>query len=142
MNMNNRNFVRGLFLMAFALFFGGLATTYPLGNLARFGAGLFPLLICGCLMLVGFITVVRSYFLEPVPLDYNVRNIAIVIASLIGFVLLSNFLNMGLGIAFLVFCSTLAGTSYSVMRNVKISAGLIAVACAFKFLLGLNLPLL
>ncbi|AOB33915.1 tripartite tricarboxylate transporter TctB [Bordetella sp. H567] len=140
--MNNRNFVRGLFLIAFALVFGGVAATYPLGNLARFGAGLFPLLVCGCLLLIGIITVVRAYFVEPVPLGYSIRNIAIVMASLVGFVLVSNFLNMLLGIVFLVFCSTLAGTSYSVARNVKISAGLIAVALAFKFLLGLNLPLL
>ena len=41
----------------------------------------------------------------------------------------------------MVFCSTLAGTSYSVMRNVKISAGLIAIAFALQKLLGLNLPL-
>ena len=35
MNMNNRNFVRGLFLIVFALIFGGVATTYPLGTLSR-----------------------------------------------------------------------------------------------------------
>ncbi len=48
---------------------------------------------------------------------------------------------MLLAIVFLVFCSTLAGTSYSVARNIKISLGLIAVAFAFKNLLGLELPL-
>ena len=48
---------------------------------------------------------------------------------------------MILGIVFLVFCSTFAGTSYSVVRNIKISIGLIAVAFAFKNLLGLQLPL-
>jgi hypothetical protein len=41
----------------------------------------------------------------------------------------------------MVFCSTLAGTSYSWWRNVKISAGLIAMALALQYLLGLNLPL-
>lgn len=142
MNFSNRNFVRGLFLIVFALVFGGVAASYPLGSLARFGPGLFPLLICACLFVVGVITVARAYFVEPVPLNYSFRNIAIVMGSLIGFVLVSHFLNMLLGIVFLVFCSTLAGTSYSVVRNVKISAGLIAVALGFKFLLGLNLPLL
>ena len=41
----------------------------------------------------------------------------------------------------MVFCSSLAGTSYSVVRNLKISAGLVAMAFAFQKLLGLNLPL-
>jgi hypothetical protein len=46
------------------------------------------------------------------------------------------------GIVFMVFCASFAGTaSYSVVRNLKISAGLIAVALAFVKLLGFNLPL-
>lgn len=101
-----------------------------------------PLLVSGCLALIGLITVIRSRYVEPVPLSYSVKNIAIILASLCGFVLISHFLNMLLGIVFLVFCSTLAGTSYSVVRNVKISVGLIAVAFAFKHLLGLGLPIL
>ena len=103
---------------------------------------MFPLLVSGCLALIGLITVIRSRYVEPVPLSYSVKNIAIILASLCGFVVISHFLNMLLGIVFLVFCSTLAGTSYSVVRNVKISVGLIAVAFAFKHLLGLGLPIL
>ncbi|WP_233238694.1 tripartite tricarboxylate transporter TctB family protein [Bordetella sp. LUAb4] len=142
MNFSNRNFVRGLFLIVFALVFGGAAARYPLGTFARFGPGLFPLLISGCLLLIGLITVLRSRLVAPVPLDYNFKNILIILVSLCGFVIVSHFLNMLLGIVFLVFCSTLAGTSYSWVRNVKISLGLIAVAFAFKHLLGLSLPIL
>ncbi|OZI38313.1 tripartite tricarboxylate transporter TctB [Bordetella genomosp. 10] len=142
MNFSNRNFVRGLFLIVFALVFGGAAARYPLGTFARFGPGLFPLLVSGCLLLIGLITLVRARLVEPVPLNYNFKNIAIIMVSLCGFVLVSHFLNMLVGIVFLVFCSTLAGTSYSWVRNVKISLGLIAVAFAFKHLLGLALPIL
>ena len=46
------------------------------------------------------------------------------------------------GIVFMVFFASLAGTSsYSVVRNLKIAAGLVAVAFAFQKLLGFNLPL-
>jgi hypothetical protein len=62
-------------------------------------------------------------------------------ASLCGFAVLSMYLNMIVGIVFMVFCSTTAGTSYSWVRNVKISAGLVLMALAFQKLLGLNLPL-
>ena len=49
---------------------------------------------------------------------------------------------MMLGIAFMVFVAGFAGTSaYSWKRNLKITAGLIAVAFGFQKLLGLNLPL-
>ena len=141
MNLNNRNFVRGLCLIAIALLFGLAGMKYKVGELSRSGPGLFPLMVSSFLLLIGVLTVIRSHFVAPVPLDYNVKNIAIIIAGLLGFVLASEHINMIVGIIFMVFCSTAAGTSYSVVRNIKISAGLIAVAFAFKTLLGLNLPL-
>jgi len=141
MNFSNRNFVRGLCLMAIALIFGGVSFNYTMGELSRSGPGLFPLLVSSFLFVIGVLTVVRSHFVDPVPLDYRFKNIAIILASLVGFSVLSHFVNMILGIIFLVFCSTLAGTSYSLVRNVKISLGLIAVAFAFKQFLGLALPL-
>ena len=141
MNFNNRNFIRGLCLMAIALLFGLVSLNYSIGELSRSGPGLFPLMISSCLFVIGLLSVVRSHFVDPVPLDYSVKNIALILLSLVGFAVISQFINMILGIVFLVFCSTLAGTSYSVVRNIKISLGLIAVAFAFKNLLGLSLPL-
>lgn len=141
MNMTNRNFVRGLCIMAVALLFGLVAFNYRIGQLSRSGPGLFPLMVSSLLFCIGLITVVRSHFDAPVPLNYNVKNITLVLLSLCGFVLASHYINMIVGIIFMVFCSTFAGTSYSVVRNIKISAGLIAVAFAFKNFLGLNLPL-
>jgi len=84
---------------------------------------------------------VRSRFVKPVPVNYNMKNIALVLLGLCGFAVLSEYLNMIAGIVFLVFCSSFAGTSYSVVRNLKISAGLIAIAFMFRNLLGLQLPL-
>ena len=141
MNMKNRNFVRGLCLMAIALLFGGVSLNYTIGELSHSGPGMFPLIVSSFLFVIGLLTLVRSHFVEPVPLDYNVKNIALILLSLVGFAVLSEHLNMIVGIIFLVFCSTFAGTSYSVLRNVKISAGLIAVAFGFQHFLGLNLPL-
>lgn len=143
MNFSNRNFVRGVFLMAIALLFGLTAmSNYSIGELSRSGPGLFPFMISCFLFVIGLLTVVRSRFVDPVPLDYNVKNIALILTSLAGFAVISEHLNMIVGITFLVFVSTFAGTSYSVFRNVKITIGLIAVAYAFKVFLGLNLPLL
>ena len=141
MNMTNRNFVRGICIMAVALLFGLVSFNYKIGQLSRSGPGLFPLMVSSFLFCIGLITLIRSHFDAPVPLSYNVKNITLVLASLCGFALASQYLNMIVGIIFMVFCATFAGTSYSVVRNIKISAGLIIVAFGFKNLLGLNLPL-
>jgi hypothetical protein len=139
--MNDQNLVRGFVLIAISLAFGLTALTYPIGHFSRAGAGLFPLMVSGLLLLIGVSTVVRSHFVQKVPLDFKLRNIAIILASLCGFALVSHFVDMTAGIVFMVFCAAFAGTSYSWMRNVKVAAGLIAVAFAFQKLLGLNLPL-
>jgi hypothetical protein len=139
--MNDRTLVRGLFLIAIALVFGLQALTYPIGNFAKAGPGLFPLMVSGLLLLVGAATAVRSRFVAHEPMQLSLRNIALILLSLCGFALVSKFINMIAGIVFLVFCATLAGSSYSLVRNLKIAAGLVLVALAFQRLLGLNLPL-
>src|SRR5579859_498748 len=137
--MNDRDLVRGLFIIAIALAFGLGSLRYPIGQFSHAGPGLFPLLVSCLLFLVGLITAVRSRFVGRVQLRFNVKNIAIILSSLCGFVLISEHLNMILAIVFMVFCASSAGASYSLLRNLAISAGLIAVAFAFQKLLGVNL---
>lgn len=140
--MNNLNLVRGLFLMAIALLFGVGALSYKVGEFSRAGPGLFPLMVSSVIFVLGLVTVVRSFFVKPIPMDYNLKNIGYVLLGLCGFAVLSQYLNMIAGILFLVFCTAFSGTSYSVVRNLKISAGLVVVAFMFRQLLGLQLPLL
>jgi len=140
--MNDRNLLRGLFLLAISLSFGLASLRYPIGQLNRAGPGLFPLLVSSLLFLIGLITVIQSRFVERMPLDISLKNIAIVIASLCAFALVSRHVNMIAGITVMVFVASFAGTAtWSVLRNLKIAAGLIAVALAFQKLLGFNLPL-
>jgi len=137
----NQNLARGIFLIVFALAFGAQSLSYKVGTLAHAGPGLFPALISAMLLLIGIISVGRSFIVKPIHMELKPRNIAIIIASLCGFALVSSFVNMAAGIVLLVFCSTLAGTDYSWKRNVILSIALLIVALGFQKLLGLNLPL-
>lgn len=140
--MPNQILVRGLFLAAIALAFGLGALRYPLGNFTRAGPGLFPLLVSSLLLVFAILTIVQSRFLASVPLNVNVKNIALVLLGLGGFVVFSKLLNMTVGIVALVFITSLAGTSYSWQRSLQISVVLIAIAFAFQKFLGLNLRLI
>ena len=140
--MIDRHLLKGLFLIAVALAFGLGSFRYQMGHFERAGPGLFPLLVSSFLLLIGIAIVVRSFFIDrKEELYFNAKNIAIILGSLVGFALASLYINMIVGILFLVFFSTLAGTSYSWWRNVKIAAVLIAIAFMFKDGLGLQLPL-
>jgi hypothetical protein len=121
--------------MTIALVFGLGSFNYQIGHFSRSGPGLFPLMVSCLLFLIGLACPVRSRFVKPEPLNYNMKNFALVLSGLCGFALLSQHVNMIAGIVFLVFCVSFAGTSYSVVRNLKISAGLIAVAFGFRFFL-------
>jgi hypothetical protein len=139
--LTNRNLLKGLFLIAIALIFGLTSLRYPMGSLGRAGPGLFPLIVSSLLFLLGVATVVRALFTERVAMHFNYRNIGLVLLSLCGFALISEYVNIVLGIAFMVFCSTLAGSRYSVVRNLKICVGLVVIAFGFWKGLGLQLPL-
>jgi hypothetical protein len=133
--------LKGLFLMLIAGAFGIGSFNYSIGHLDHAGPGLFPLLVSSMLFLVGVAMVVRSRGLKPIPMQFHLKNIAIIIGSLFGFALLSEYVNMIVGIVFLVFCASFAGTSYSVLRNVKIAAVLVGIALTLQKLLGVQLPL-
>jgi hypothetical protein len=141
--MNNQNFVRGLFLAAISLLFGVNAIRYNVGTLGHAGPGMFPAMVSGMLLVIAVITMARTRYVPRVPLGFNYRNIGLLLSALCAFALVSKFVNMTAGIATMVFIAAFAGrSSYSVVRNLKIAGGLIAVAFAFQKLLGLSLPLL
>ncbi len=127
--------------MAISLAFGLTALRYPIGEFSHAGPGLFPAVVSAMLIVIGVTTMIRSIFVERVRLNLNFKNIAIILGSLCGLALISTYVNMIAGIIFMVFFSTLAGSSYSWMRNVKISAGLVTMALVLQKFLGLNLPL-
>ena len=139
--MNDRNLLKGLFLIAIALAFGLGALNYPIGRVERAGPGFFPLMVSSLLFLLGAAMIVRSRFTERAALYFNLKNIAIILASLVGFAVLSRYVNMISGIVFLVFACSFAGTSYSIRRNAMVAAVLVAIAFVFQKGLGLQLPL-
>ena len=137
----DRNLARGLFLAAVALTFGLGALRYNVGSLGRAGPGLFPLMVSALLLLIALLTIVQSRLVAHEPMHFKFRNIALLLAALAGFSLVSHFVNMTVGIVLMVFVASLAASSFSWWRNVKIAAGLVAMAFALQKLLGLNLPL-
>jgi Tripartite tricarboxylate transporter TctB family len=139
--MVNQNTGRGLLLAAVALLFLVQAPHYTVGSLSRPGPGLFPVIVASSLLLIGIAIVVRSHFIEAVPLDFRVRNIALIAASLIGFALVSEYVNMIAGIAVMVTMASLASEDFSIPRTAVIAVALCLIAFAMKKGLGVQLPL-
>jgi len=139
--MNNQNLLKGVFLIAIALIFGIGSLRYQIGTLAHAGPGLFPFGVSCFVGLLGLLMIVRSRLIPPVPMDTRIKNAVLVLIALGGFALVTDLLDMTVGILFLIFTCTLASRPYLWRRNVIIALVLLAIAYAFQRLLGLNLPL-
>jgi hypothetical protein len=139
--MVNQNSARGFFLAAVALFFMATALRYPLGDLAHAGPGLFPLLLSVPLLAIALLIIVQARLSAPVPLSFNLKNIALIMLGLVAFVVGAQLVNAALGIVLMVFIAGFAAVTYSWTRNLKIALGLIVVAYVFERFLGLNLRL-
>lgn len=139
--MVNQNTGRGLLLAAVAFFFLVQAPKLTIGSLSRPGPGLFPVMVASLLLLIAIVIVVRSRFIEAVPLDFRFRNIALIAASLVTFTLVSEFVNMLAGVAVMVTLASLASEDFSIPRTATIVVALCLIAFAMKRLLGVQLPL-
>jgi hypothetical protein len=139
--MINSNTARGVLLAAVALFFLVQAPGYSIGSLVKPGPGLFPLMVAGLLLVVSLVMLARSRFIETVPLDFRIRNIALVAASLICFALVSEYVNMLAGICVMVTMASLASDDFSIPRTATIAVALCLVAFVMKKGLGVQLPL-
>jgi hypothetical protein len=102
---------------------------------------LFPVIVAGILLVIGIAIVVRSHFSRAVALDFRFRNIALVAASLVGFALVSEYVDMLVGIAVMVAMASLASDDFSIPRTAAIIVALCLVAVAMKKVLGVQLPL-
>ena len=141
--MNNRNLLRAIFLMTIALIFGvGAFRYYPIGSFSNAGAGLFPLMVSVMLFIIGAAMAVRSFFVDGERMPLQLRNIVIIVASLCGFALISTYAGMLVGTVFMTFCSSLASAVYSWKRCTAVSVGLVLIALALQYGLGLNMPLM
>ncbi len=139
--MINQNTAKGICLIGIALFFGIQAHSYPFGSFSRAGSGAFPIIICTSLLIIGIAIVVRTWFMEAKPLIFNLRNIALVTASILAFALLSAYVNMLVALFVMVMMASYAADDFSFYRAIKVCLFLAAISLAMRFGLGFQLPL-
>lgn len=137
----NKNLSIGILFIVIAVLFGVPAIQYNVGTFDNPGPGLFPIVTAILLGIIGIIAIIDSKLEGSELVHIEFKNIAIITIALIAFALTTQYINMSVGIVFLVTISSLSAATYSLIRVTKISVGLIIVASAFKYLLGLNIPL-
>ena len=138
-----KDFWSGLFFIAVALAFIGLAQPYGMGNMHRMGPALFPTLVGALLAGLGLVVAGRAFVIDgpPVP-RFHLRAIAISLTAIAVFGVALAHLGLIAAIAALVLVGALASRESRPLET----AGLVVVLAFFStvvfvYLLGLPIPL-
>lgn len=136
------DFLTGLFFCSLGAVAIIIGSDYPVGTAARMGAGYFPLLVSGLLVLLGGVLIVRSFFIETQEVGaVDFRPLLLLMASILLFGFLIE--DWGFPIAGLavVIGARIAGGHYKPLETLVLAVVLVAFCLAlFSYGLGLHLP--
>ncbi|NGP16493.1 tripartite tricarboxylate transporter TctB family protein [Devosia aurantiaca] len=128
-----------LALGAAGLWFG---QTYPFGTPARMGAGFFPVIIAGLLVIFGLVAICRGLAVdgpEVGPIDF--KGIALITASVVAFGLLLRPAGLIVAIVISGLIAASANDRFKLGWQALLGLFAFAACCALVFVTGLGLPI-
>jgi hypothetical protein len=141
MRRNPKDFWTGLIYIFFGSSAIFIAREYSMGNAFRMGPAYFPTVLSTILILIGVISLIRSFVTLGTPIGaFAFKGLTLVSAS----VLVFGFLVRGAGLAvvlpLLVIISACASTRFRWRPTLLMAAGL-TIFCSLVFIKGLGIPL-
>jgi len=127
------------------IFFGSSALLvgrdYGMGTSLKMGPAYFPSLLGALLILIGAISVIRSFFIQGTPIGvFALKKLAFVVGSVILFGAIIRGVGLAIALPLLAIMSARASTRFRWAPSIAMAAGL-TVFCILVFLKGLGVPL-
>jgi len=141
MMRNAKDFCAGGLYIAFGLSTVIIGLDYDMGRAVKMGPAYFPTVIGGLLILVGIISVVRSFLQSGTPIGgFTLEGLTLVIVSVIVFGLIVKGAGLAIALPVLVIISTFASNQFRWVPSLSLAAGL-TLFCVLVFIKGLGVPL-
>jgi len=138
---NPKDFWSGVIFVIFGLAAVIIGRDYSMGSAGRMGPAYFPTILGGLLTLIGLVGVVRSMIKTGAPVGrFAVREILLVMASIIIFGVLVRGAGLAIAVIALVMLGGFASIKFKVGPYLLLAVGL-AVFCVLVFVKGLGLPM-
>jgi len=136
-----KDFWAGLLFIAIGAFAVIVAFNYPMGTAARMGPGYFPRALGSLLMILGAMSVFRSFREKGEPImRWKFRPIIIVLGSTVIFGLILQYIGLELSTVFLVFASSAASHEFRPIEALIVGVSM-AVLCTAVFVYGINVQI-
>ena len=126
------------------VFFGSTALIvgrdYGMGSALKMGPAYFPSLLGGLLIVVGAVSVIRSFIVEGTPIGrFALKPLAIVVGSVILFGAIVRGAGLAIALPLLAMISASASARFRWIPSIVMAAGL-TIFCVLVFLKGLGVP--
>jgi hypothetical protein len=141
MTSNARDFWTGLLY----IFFGSsailIARDYGMGTAIKMGPAYFPTILSGLLILIGVISVIRSFIVTGIPIGaFAFKGLVLVTGSVVAFGFVVRGLGLAIALPLLIIVSAYGSPRFRWRPTLLMAAGL-TIFCVFVFLKGLGIPL-
>ncbi|HWP22716.1 MAG TPA: tripartite tricarboxylate transporter TctB family protein [Candidatus Binatia bacterium] len=141
MRRNPKDFWTGLLYIFFGASAVIIARDYPMGTAFRMGPAYFPTILGALLVLIGVISVIRSFLTSGTPVGrFAFKGLFLVTLSVVVFGFFVRQLGLALALPLLVVVSASASVRFRWQAALIMAAGL-TIFCALVFVKGLGVPL-
>jgi hypothetical protein len=137
---NPKDFWAGLIFIFIGVGAAIIARDYPMGTIARMGAGYFPFVLACLLASVGLIITLTSLKSTGEPVGaFALKPLLVILGAVVVFGVIVKTLGMAISLALLVFATAFGGHEFK-FKEVIILAIVMAAFCTLVFIKGLGLP--
>lgn len=138
---NPKDFMTGIIYILIGLTFIYVGSDYPMGTALKMGPAYFPTILSSLLILVGLISLVRSFLEQGTPIgSFAFKGLLLVTAGTVIFGLIVRSAGLLIALPALVIISAYASIKFRWGVSLALAAGL-TVFCILVFLKGLGVPL-
>jgi Tripartite tricarboxylate transporter TctB family len=138
---NPKDFWTGAIYVAFGAAFVLIAQDYGMGTAFRMGPAYFPTVLGGILVLIGLISVGRSFLKPGTQISaYTIKGLVTVVGSTLVFGFIVRGAGLAVALPILVLMTGYASIDFRWGRMIALAAG-ITVFCVLIFVKGLGVPL-
>jgi hypothetical protein len=138
---NPKDFWTGIIYVLFGSGAFFIARDYTMGTALKMGPGYFPTILSVFLVLIGIISLIRSFTTQGSPVGgFTVKGLVVVLGATVLFGLLLRGGGLIVALPVLVVASAAASSRFRWRQSLLLAAGL-TLFCTLIFLKGLGLPI-